>query len=500
MLSIGGGNVNESTPLIVNKKDDIPAGFGNKTIGFVGGLSLLINNITGPAMVTIPLVYQNAGWFTPTLCLIVMTLLSSLASTFMCEAMACIPGNEHFQGRVEFATLVNFFFGTKGLVLSQIFINAALQCANAAAIIECSQVADTTIIAIFKKSCGLEIYPDAFSWKCIHHASNSDSPFPTGHYYLFTIGFLIMMVLVIPMGMLNLDDNIIVQILADIFLVVVTIDFLVTFFIHGLDTSRVPTIGPNQTIVLGQIMANYGFVTTVPSWCSEKKRNVSVNWSIWSASIIATIVFLLLGYFGALSYHFPRDGDILSVINSSPQSNAFDKALVYLFPLMVLATTIPVFSIIVRYNLLQNKVFPKGVSNFIAVVLPWIAVIPFLTGSGLNAIINWGTLIFSSVANFIIPFLVYFKAASFRDRASVVLNSKQHEILLQLGLKDNFNINNDEIQGPPFQALPPSLSKYSRWIALGCSLTLGALVLMGIVLNIIQDVNGTGSDDSSSSQ
>jgi len=157
---------------------------------------------------------------------------------------------------------------------------------------------------------------------------------------------------------------------------------------------------------------------------------------------------------------------------------------------MVLATTIPVFSIIVRYNLLQNKVFPKGISNFIAVVLPWIVVIPFLTGSGLNAIINWGTLIFAAVANFIIPFLVYFKAASFRDRASVVLNEKQHDILLQLGLKDGNSINEEsELVGvAPYQALPPLLSNYSRWIALGCSVTLGILVIAGIVLNITQIV------------
>jgi len=483
MLSIAGAINDEKAPLVPKEKEEQSNGFGHKTIGFVGGLSLLINNITGPAMVTIPLVYQTAGWFTPTLCLVVMTVLSSLASGFMCEAMACIPGNEHFQGRVEFSTLVNFFFGKFGLVVSQIFINAALQCANVAAIIECAQVADATLIALFKRTCGLQIYP-SFDWQCIATHTATDSPFPDGHYYLFTIGFLIMMVLVIPMGYLNLDDNIIVQILADIFLVIVTGDFLATFIVHGLKPSNVPIVGKNQTLVLGQIMANYGFVTTVPSWCSEKKPGVSVNKSIWSSTLVATVAFFILGYFGALSYTFPADGDILSVINNSKQSNGFDRALVYLFPLMVLATTIPVFSIIVRYNLLQNKVFPKGLSNFIAVVLPWIVVIPFLTGSGLNAIITWGTLIFASVANFIIPFLVYFKAARFRDSPSVILTERQHNILIQLGLKDSKVKSLDGVL--PYQALPASLSAYSRWVALGCSILLGVLVIVGIVLNIIQ--------------
>jgi len=201
-----------------------------------------------------------------------------------------------------------------------------------------------------------------------------------------------------------------------------------------------------------------------------------------------------LGLFGALSYNFPPNGDILSVINASPESNVVDKVLVYLFPLMVLATTIPVFSIIVRYNLLQNKVFSKALANFIAVILPWLVVIPFLTGGGLNIILTWGSLVFGSMANFIIPFLVYFKAARFRDSDSVVYSDRQHEILKQLGLTNSqylMNVN-DISEGPnslPFQALPRGLSNHSHWIAVGCSGLLGCLVIIGIVLNIIQAVN-----------
>jgi len=224
---------------------------------------------------------------------------------------------------------------------------------------------------------------------------------------------------------------------------------------------------------------------------AKRKPEVSVNKSIWISTTVATITFFILGYFGAISYFFPPESDILSVINSSPQSNAFDKVLVYLFPLMVLATTIPVFSIIVRYNLLQSKVCPRGIANLIAVALPWVVVIPFLTGNGLNEILNWGTLIFTSVANFIIPFLVYFKAATFRDKATVYLTDKQHQILLELGLKNDYshvstNDSRKELIGvAPYQALPNWMSEYARWIALGCAIVLGGLVIMSIILNIV---------------
>jgi hypothetical protein len=45
-----------------------------------------------------------------------------------------------------------------------------------------------------------------------------------------------------------------------------------------------------------------------------QKPGVSVNKSIWGAAWIATTTFFVLGYFGALSYHFPADGDILSML------------------------------------------------------------------------------------------------------------------------------------------------------------------------------------------
>lgn len=35
-----------------------------EAIGFYGGMALLISSITGPGLTTIPLLFQQAGWFT----------------------------------------------------------------------------------------------------------------------------------------------------------------------------------------------------------------------------------------------------------------------------------------------------------------------------------------------------------------------------------------------------------------------------------------------------
>ena len=107
---------------------------GKKTITFFGSFVLTVNNISGPGMLALPLVFQQgskensvrettmvhavivivscaAGIITPTLTLIFICVISSFASTMICEAMALVPGNHRFDERLEFATVVKHYFG-----------------------------------------------------------------------------------------------------------------------------------------------------------------------------------------------------------------------------------------------------------------------------------------------------------------------------------------------------------------------------------------------------
>jgi len=425
------------------------SGFGGKTIGFVGGFSLLVSNLTGPGLVTLSLVYQDSGWLYPTVALVVMMIMSTLSGVFLCEAMATIPGNESLQGRVEFATLARFYFGRKGHIISQIFINAALQATNIAGIVISSQVLDSMFVHLFHNTCGLEIHPRFFHWECVSTGTQDESPFGNA-FMLFTIGYLVVMAVVIPLGYLNLDDNIIIQVAALMFLVAVIVDWIYTFIKTGLK-NEVPSFTSfrQQAGVLGTIMFNFAFITTIPSWVNEKKPSVSVHRSLWSACIVSTITFFVVGYLGSRA--FPamlQDSDILSVINDSHYAGIVSRILVYLFPLMVLATSIPVYSIIVRYNLLQNNVVPKAWANIFAVVLPWAVAIPFMKSGALNVLMNWSSLLFSSVANFIIPFAIYMKACDFRQSVRERLTEEQLEIIRDM---------HEAEEKPP--APPPEIEK-----------------------------------------
>ncbi|EFA76388.1 hypothetical protein PPL_10153 [Heterostelium album PN500] len=183
---------------------------------------------------------------------------------------------------------------------------------------------------------------------------------------------------------------------------------------------------------MSNVMFNYAYITTVPSWVNEAKPSVKISKTVWGASSFSTFVFLAIGIFGSLSFgHMASNSDILSVINNSPEANIFSKICVYVFPFVVLASSIPVFSIVVRYNLMQNNLMPKKLALFFSVILPWLVVIPFMTGNGLNLISEWSSIIFSSIANFVIPLVIYLKALRFRKNRRR-MNEEQKEILRTL--------------------------------------------------------------------
>ena len=71
-----------------------------RNVGFIGSVSLLITSITGPGIVLIPLVFQQAGWLIPTLLFIFVGILAGIASLFVVEAVNRFPGNEAFERNV----------------------------------------------------------------------------------------------------------------------------------------------------------------------------------------------------------------------------------------------------------------------------------------------------------------------------------------------------------------------------------------------------------------
>jgi hypothetical protein len=56
----------------------------------------------------------------------------------------------------------------------------------------------------------------------------------------------------------------------------------------------------SQAGVLGTILFNFGFVTTIPSWVNEKKPEVSVNNTVWLSTTMCLVIFYVIGIPGTI--------------------------------------------------------------------------------------------------------------------------------------------------------------------------------------------------------
>ena len=118
------------------------------------------------------------------------------------------------------------------------------------------------LLTLFNGTCGLGISPGR--WFCISERSVlGNSPFSSDDYYIFTFGYLVTAAMVMPLGFFSLVENIYVQIISFIVLSGVLIQWVVAFGQEGLVTERLPVAGPDSSLVLGIVIFNYSYITTV---------------------------------------------------------------------------------------------------------------------------------------------------------------------------------------------------------------------------------------------
>ena len=436
---------------------------GAKTIGFFSSIILLINNITGPGIPGLPNMFVEAGWLVPVLILLAVWFMTTLSACMFCEAMERIPGNAGFRNRAEYATVVGHYFGRRASFVAQVGLNGALQSLNIISVVQSAQVMDVAISAIFGKTCALNLTPyqnvlsghvvsgSAKFLSCID-TSNLSSGNGWGCHVVLSLGFVLTGAMAIPCGRWNLDDNMIIQRGAFVLTVCCWLVWLVASLsslggdAHGgsgnttwASTSYLPAINTNPTTgsvagVLGTILFNFGFVTTVPSWVNEKRQSTRVNPALWSATSLCVGIFAMMGIPAAIAFapvlkgtvtgtckhqlvdpDFSCANDLMQLLTqpstapwqSSRVATFILQASVYMFPIVAVVSSIPVFSIVVKYNLIGNG-FSRRFSFFIGVVLPWAVAFPLVYVPDILAqFINFTSLLFVAFTDFIVPFSLY---------------------------------------------------------------------------------------------
>merc|ERR1712070_643653 len=108
--------------------------------------------------------------------------------------------------------------------------------------------------------------------------------------------------------------------------------------------------------------------------------------------VYVVLIYTLVGVVGGMAYppFYETDENLFSKLNAG--GSRIGKATVTAYPMLQNFTSIPVFSILIRYNLLQSGITPS-MATMTAVVLPWVLSVAFYTGSGFDMISEWGGLV-----------------------------------------------------------------------------------------------------------
>jgi hypothetical protein len=391
-----------------------------KAISFWGSAILLFNTISGPGFLVIPMVFQCSGWVVPTIVFIVMCIASSFSATFLTDAIARIPGNSHFERRIEFPCVFGEFFGPRTKTLAEAMLLGCFLSQIVASIVASAQLADSMIVALspYSTTYAIQMFPSPglVSWTAPIHTSNDTggvcrnemSPFQDSSALLITAGYAVLTVCIFPLGFQTLSDNITLQ-LASFFLTILLLGaFVWQFTLQGIDTRRVPAFGSSYSNMLGSIVFNYGFVVNIPSWINEKHANVSVNRSVWLSTAVSTALFIGIGYLGAAAYDGINEDFLATLVSRCSPFATRAAALLFAFSTVTLG--IPVPSIMARYNLEVSGVCGPRAAAFWAVAAPWLVAWLFYTSDLFSEVVSWSGVLNNGPVNFILPFLVSLKA------------------------------------------------------------------------------------------
>lgn len=314
-------------------------------------------------MMSLPQVFISAGLLPSSCCIFLVCIASSITGGLFAQAISSIPGNQKYTKNITYATAFRLLVDpTIALLAERIFIIACfIQCS--AGIVQASQSLDSFIASyVLGTTYGLQLYPSIqfISWsetQCHNGLSGLDTlqncvPFFNNGPLIITFGYLIIISLFLPLGLRNLKETMIVQLISFLFLVIVMIHFNYEFFQVGL-SEKVPMIGTDLSQLVGVVLFNFDYVLTLPAWLIEKKVDVNPNHVIWSTASFCSVIYLAFGYLGARA--FGPDSEKMMALLESNEVPVITKWCAALFGVCIIgAGYVLLFSCLPSYSSLGS--------------------------------------------------------------------------------------------------------------------------------------------------
>ena len=131
---------------------------------------------------------------------------------------------------------------------------------------------------------------------------------------------------------------------------------------------------------------------------------------IWTSTSAGTALYALVGLFGAAAFDACPD-NMLELLGSPAVPRAAQLASLA-FGVLIVGLGIPIFCILMRYNLVVGGVCSPAAGLFAGGLLPWLLSWLAYTGHAERELLSWTGLTLSSFINFVCPALVAAAAAA----------------------------------------------------------------------------------------
>lgn len=446
--------VSESAPLLPNRvpsdssiksnderfADQFGMDEPEKSIGPFQSFVLIANNVAGPGLMGLPLLYEQAGILPVTLSIIVICVCASFVGTLLSETIANIPKNSNFERNIEYSGAFRIIMGKWWYALAEFFFLVACMVQVFTGLVETAQSLDGFIASyLIGETYALSLYPSLkfVAWssaECVvTPLDDCTTPFAGAHNgtLIVTLGYAITCVIFLPFGRGHIKETMMVQLASFAFLVILLLEFDIEFiFNRGLNYS-VGWFGEGEySQLVGVILFNYAFAITIPAWLSEKTPDTHINRTIWRASMFSSFLYITFGMLAAFSFHH-CSADLLTLLSSNEVS-LFTRISAAFFGLTIIGAGVPVFCVIIKNTLYSTGTCDAHWSLFFGSIFPYLTSWCLYKGELLIEALNWAGLVVNGFSAFCLPLLLgwwYFSGKS------EITQKKYSDIEFEMSLK-----------------------------------------------------------------
>ncbi|BAM41478.1 conserved hypothetical protein [Theileria orientalis strain Shintoku] len=388
-----------------------------KTITPIASFILLVNQIFGFGMNSIPSVIAEGGLLRVFLANLATCIIACICSLMLLKSMTFIPHNSNFQQRIEYNTLVKYYLSDFYFKIISFLHYIGDFCTIVCGIITFSKLVDMLFIKAFGFTLALQVYPrltmgrvgpDLFVY--IYETTDPSRPFGV---VCITLGYLICTLICTKLSCSSLEETTHFHVTSFLILLGCSVQLCVYSSLKAAGSLGAGAkVGRKGFLeILLTFVDNYSLASTLPSWANEMTNQVNPTQTIWLSSLFAFFIYLVLGMLFSKTFSTLGSTSILDdILNSS--YNFFVNCSISLF---VIVTSIPdvVFGCIsLRYNLLNLGYLNSNYSYFWGCVFPfmftWLLVNDKLFQNWLG---NLG-LISALICDFFVPVLLYTVAYS----------------------------------------------------------------------------------------